>query len=557
MTITVKQALEIGGLRQGRLLAGSQHLDNPIHHVNILEAPWEPFWETQDHLYITSFYALRDDVPLQVETVRSLAENGCSALIFQTGIQEALDPKVILQAETSGLPLIEVDEAVDYPTIITPLVGAITREKTFLLQRSQDIHRRLTGLILSGDGLPAVVNALHELIDRPAAIVDNWGYILAGAPAEEIDQRQVIEGDFSQNAARSARRGLAWHKASGHWLAPLLPGEHGQIEGFVLVRDPQQEANQLDLTAIEQAAMVASLELAKDRAVLETERRLKRDFLDDMLSGEHRSVEALLARGRSLGWDLLNKRTVMLVDLNQFEAYYLRHLNQGERHFQQIKQRFLRGVSSMVLDENPQSIVEERSDNIIVIPHFAAEMPLTQAQRKAQALAEKIHAGVPDILDELSISVAVGGFYENVEGLRHSYQEAVAALEVSARLSSQPAIIWYEDVALYVLLDRFSNQARVNRWREQTLGRLIAYDRNNDTELVRTLEAYFDANQNSQQAARDLFIHPKTLKYRLRRIEEIVGVDPFEGDRQLAFYLAAKLTRLQPGNENQPPDIFL
>jgi purine catabolism regulator len=61
---------------------------------------------------------------------------------------------------------------------------------------------------------------------------------------------------------------------------------------------------------------------------------------------------------------------------------------------------------------------------------------------------------------------------------------------------------------------------------------------------VKTLEAYFNANQVSQQAARDLFIHPKTLKYRLRRIKEILGIDPFKGDRQLAFYLAAKLTRL-------------
>ena len=59
---------------------------------------------------------------------------------------------------------------------------------------------------------------------------------------------------------------------------------------------------------------------------------------------------------------------------------------------QQIKQRFLHGVSQVVLGENPLSIVEERSDSIIVIPHFASDMPLTQAQRNTQALAERIHA---------------------------------------------------------------------------------------------------------------------------------------------------------------------
>ena len=559
MTITVKQALQIGGLEEGRLLAGEEHLDNIIHHVNILEAPWEPFWQTRDHLFLTSFYAMRDDVPLQVATVKALAENGCAALVFQTGIQEALDPRVIAQADESGLPLIEVAEEIDYPTIITPLVGAITREKTYLLQRSQEIHRRLTGLILSGNGLPAVVDALHELIQRPVAIVNGWGDLLAAAPAHEIEQFQAHQEDLLQAMAQPARQALVWHQTNGRWLAPLAAAEQGEREGFLLVADARQEANKLDLTAIEQAATVASLELAKQRAVRETERRLKRDFLEDMLTGEYRSLETLLARARSLGWDLLHKRAVLLVDLNQFETYYLRHLEEGERHFQQIKGRFLSAVSRVVLEENPLSIVVERSDSIVVMPHFAPETPLTQAQRGAQTLAEKIHAGLPHIPDPQfpipnpTTSIAIGNFYEEVQGLRHSYQEAAAALEVSKRLSGQPAIVWYEDIALYVLLNRFANQSQVNRWREQTLGRLITYDDNNDTELVKTLETYFDANQNSQQAARDLFIHPKTLKYRLRRIEEIVGIDPFAGDRQLAFYLAAKLTRLHDA-ENPPAD---
>jgi len=545
MTISVKQALNIGGLRQGRLLAGESHLNRMIHHVNILEAPWEPFWETKDHLFLTSFYALRNNTSLQIENIKALAENGCAALVFQKGVQDALHPLVIQQAEASGLPLIEVDEKTAYPEIITPLVQAIAREKTFLLQRSQEIHRRLTGLILSGDGLTAVANALYELIDHPVAIINSWGDVLASKPFADINQLQIDEDALMQEMARSTLQGLTWHKASGRWLVPLLSGEHGQMEGFVLVWDPQKGANQLDLTAIEQAATVASLELAKQRAVLETERRLKRDFLEDMLTGEHQSEEALLARGRSLGWDLLHKRSVMVVDLNEFEAYYLRHLDEGEAHFQRIKQRFLRGVSHVVVGENPLSIVVERSDSIVVMPHFAVEIPLTQAQRATHALAEKICASMPELMNELSISVAIGNFYDEVLNLRHSFREATAALEISLHLNDPQPIIWYESVALYVLLKRFSNQSEVNRWREQILGRLITYDQNNDTELVKTLETYFDANQVSQQAARDLFVHPKTLKYRLRRIEEILGIDPFKGDRQLAFYLAAKLTRLQ------------
>ena len=545
MAITIKQALSIGGLKNGRLLAGGGYLDRVIHHVNILEAPWDSTFETHDHLFLTSFYALQNNIPLQIENIKALAENGCAALVFQKGVQDSLDPLVIQQAEESRLPLIEVEEEIAYPEIITPLVQAISREKTFLLQRSQEIHCRLTELILGGDGLQAIADALHELIGQPVAFINNWGEVSASTAFEDVRDLQVDGDELLQLVPDSSSTVLTWDKAFGCWLMSLVAGEQGQIDGFMIVIDPDNSANSLDLTAIEQAATVASLELAKQRAVVETERRLKRDFLEDMLTGEYRSMEALLARGRSLGWDLLHKRVVMLVDLNQFETYYLRHLDKGEEYFQRIKQRFLREVLQVVTSENPLSIVVDRSDSVVVMPHVPAEMPLSQAQRATHSLAEKICASVPEKLNELSVSIAIGNFYDNVDGLRHSFVEATAALEISQYLGKQTRVIWYEDVALYVLLKRFSNRSEVNRWREQILGRLVAYDKNNDTELVKTLEVYFDANQVSQQAARNLFIHPKTLKYRLRRIEEILGINPFKEDRQLAFYLATKLTRLQ------------
>ncbi len=537
--------MNIGGLRKGRLLAGSRGLNRVIQDVNILEAPWEPNWETKDQLFLTSFYALSNNVQMQIENIIGLNKNGCTALVFQKGVQDALDPRVIQAAEAVDLPLIEIEEEVAYPEIITPLIQAISQEKSFLLQRSQEIHNRLTGLILSGDGLPAVVDALQELIKRPVGIISTWGEVLAGQSFSQETEDQIKSKKFLREIMHSASSRLAWHKESGCWLTPLVSGEQGQMEGFLLVWDAQKAANPLDLTAIEQAAIVASLELAKRRAVLETERRLKRDFLDDMLAGEYHSVDALLARGRSLGWDLINKRVVMVVDLNQFEAYYLRHIDQSEEHFQQIKRRFLQGVLRVVQSENPLAIVVERSDSVVVMPHFAAEMPLTQAQRATHSLAEIICAGVPETLDELSISIAIGSFYEHVSGLRASYQEATAALDVITRLSHKPPIVWYEDVGHYVLFRRFADQAEVSHWLDQTLGRLITYDQRNDTELVKTLEFYFDANQVNQQAATRLFVHPKTLKYRLRRIEEILGIDPFAGERQLAYYLATKLLRLR------------
>ena len=94
------------------------------------------------------------------------------------------------------------------------------------------------------------------------------------------------------------------------------------------------------------------------------------------------------------------------------------------------------------------------------------------------------------------------------------------------------------------MLDLFSRSAEVHQWFNRTLGALVEYDRRNKTQMVQTLEVYFDTSHSLQQAAQALHVHPNTLKYRLQRIKKILGQDPFRGENQLQFYLATKVARL-------------
>jgi purine catabolism regulator len=493
---------------------------------------------------LTTFHAAQDDVQKQIRIMELFARGGCAALVFQQGIMPYLSSDVVQRAEELGLPLIEVPETAAYPKIIGPLMGAILREKTFLLERSQEIHHRLTELILGGGGLDAIALALGELIKRPVAIIDYWGNPLAVAGFERVPAMTAWLSALTSGEREEWRANLHWDDARRNCLTPILAGPKEAVEGFILISAPTGHLDRFDRNAVEQAATIAALDLAKQKAVLEAERRLKRDFIEDLLGGEYHSVEAITARARSLGWELRHKRVVAMVDLYRFEQYYLAHMERGEEYFQQIKSGFLCAVSQAVLESNPLSIVVERSDSVLLIPHFGRDMPASLARMQIQTLAESICHQAQEQLDELAISLAIGGFHDSVEGLADSYREAETALSIGKKMARRRPIIWYDDVAHYDLLDCIADQPQCQRWLAKTLGPLLDYDGNNDTELVKTLETYFDCNQIAQQTAHRLSIHRKTLKYRLRRIEEILGTDPFSGDRQLAYYLATKLSRL-------------
>src|SRR4030067_3007432 len=173
MSVTVDQALTFGGLAQGRVLAGARNLGNILDSVDILEIPWLPEWasDCKNCLNITTFYAIKEDLESQIKTVEMLASWKSSALVVQLSILGQLSQLVIQRAEELGLPLIVVPETVTYMEITTPLLGAILQEKTYFLQRSEEIHRKLTDICLSGGGFQAIITALANLVNRPAAII--------------------------------------------------------------------------------------------------------------------------------------------------------------------------------------------------------------------------------------------------------------------------------------------------------------------------------------------------------------------------------------------------
>lgn len=545
MGITVAQALKFGGLTQGVLLAGEKGLNNTIERVSVVEVPIDPGWVIKNSLFITTFYAVKEQPENQLRTIEVLADRGCSALVFQPRILDDLPDFLICRADELGLPLIQVAREVSYPQIITPLVGAILEEKSYLLQRSEEIHRRLTDLCLLGGGVQSIASALGDLIGRPAAIVNSWGRIIASSQLDEKVIEQMVwtrYSDFAKQATFTQPEFLPEH---GVWMMKLFSGPQRNSDGFILVIDPERILEPLDLVAIEQASIVTALEIVKNRAVLETERRMQRDFFEEILNKGLDATDVILSRADALGWDLLNRRIVGLVSAENLGA------NQNSRHpvgsdlrGEDLKNRLLDTVAEAMKEHDPRGIVVEQGSNIILLPYCQDGGSNAQIVEHLQTLAEAVLSRVKPWIGEINVVIAFGGFHDTVQDLRTGYAEAKLALDISQKLGLRQQITWYDDVGLYVLLDRIANQPETAAWFDKMLGQLTRYDQDNGTDLVHTLEVYFDANQVIQQAAYHLFIHPKTLRYRLSRIESILETNPFAGEKQLSYYLAAKLARL-------------
>ena len=104
-------------------------------------------------------------------------------------------------------------------------------------------------------------------------------------------------------------------------------------------------------------------------------------------------------------------------------------------------------------------------------------------------------------------------------------------------------ITCYEDLGGLKLLSHIRTE-ELDDFVQETLGTLMAYDSQNGTELLKTLEIYFQENECLNPAAEKLFIHANTLRNRLKKIESLLGVELNQADARVKFYVACQALRI-------------
>lgn len=289
-------------------------------------------------------------------------------------------------------------------------------------------------------------------------------------------------------------------------------------------------ANKKNFPLIEVPTEVRWTEIIKEiyeRIIsLETEIRLKGDFVDGLITGQFVSDEALISRARFLGFDISNGAQIIIADIDNFSDYVAKR-NLSEYSIQRTKREFFNYVSQIVQAGHANSLLSLKGDKIIVFLGPKEELN-REVSGQATKLAEGIQNGCRKHFD-FTVSLGIGRFYSQPAELDKTYNEAKVALQISRRLGETGNTIFFEKVGTYKLLFNLLrvDSEELRNFYEETLGVLANYDLKNHTELVETLTSYLKNNQNVNETAASVFSHRHTIRYRLQRIKEITGLDPF------------------------------
>jgi sugar diacid utilization regulator len=388
--------------------------------------------------------------------------------------------------------------------------NAALQQTVATLRRGMQIHERLTQVEATGEGAAGIAEALHDLTGLAVAVEDRYGNLSAWAGPGQPDpypkpsaykRTQLLRRLMT--AGRSVRDGdrvIA--------LASPRPG----VLGLLALIDPHRRAGSTDVMAIEHGATVLAVELARLRGLADTELRVRRELVQDLLTGT--DDESAYLRAEALDYDLGPPHQVAVMEVTEGSSAGEDVLLAARRALRQQQVPALLGTIAGTM--------------VIVAPRGDADW-------EALRLATVAQLGGGG-----GCRLGVGEPYPRPSMLPRSLREAQLALRLQKASSEVERTSAFADLDVLRMLASVEDLADVEGYVRKWLGVLAAYDGRKHTQLVRTLTQYLQHGGGYEATSQALSVHRSTLKYRLQRIRELTGFDLGDPDTRFNLELATR-----------------
>ena len=389
------------------------------------------------------------------------------------------------------------------------------RLANFALVRSMEIHDRLTKVALGGEGQAGIAQAVYELTDRPAAIEDRFGNLLAWAGPDRPDP--YPKADPAQRD-RLLDRAIA---AAG----PVREGERllsvaalgGSPVAVLVLHDPAGTAADTERVAVEHATTVLTMEIARLQHLAQGEARTRINLVLDLVGDTGAEPATLLNRAQALGYDLVRPHRVVVVEA-------------AGAHCDDDIDMFFHAVGRAARAAGVGSLLAPRLHDVIVLADAEVRWDLFWAR-----VVTEMHGG--------RCRIGVGGRVLELDRFPRSCQEAELALRIQKTAGGPERITLFDNLGIYKILATAGDTSAMERFVTEWLGPLIDYDAEHGTPLVLTLSEYLDCGGNYDASAKALSVHRSTLKYRLQRIRQVSGHDLGLPDVQFNLQVATHAWR--------------
>jgi len=428
-----------------------------------------------------------------------------------------------------------------WPLFCEKAMNWLERELGRILTASECYSQMIAEHLTNGDGF-SFLNSLLDIFGCDIFLLNQQLEVLGWAggkllPLAPISFKSPKSSLASPPSPFTPLYTGQWNE-KGYQTIPLtwcpLSGPKGVL-GFLGLAANIEGMGSIEQFFLHKTATLILLELVKMQCIQESERQHHREFLFDLLYNNFNALEVIISRGKLWGWDFAKPHFVVVGEIPGYDP------DSVEREC--FEELFIE-MTTILHNRHPKTICFERSGQVVFLIPLQNMLPPSEWHSKAFELLEPIMKQTKSLPGKQPFQYGLGNLYDSARYLHRSFQEARSALELGQLFSNPHRLVSFQDLGIMRLLYRLDRQ-ELEDYRSEVLGPLLDFDKESNLALEETLLAYFACNTDLNAAGEKLYLHPNTLRYRLKKASEILGRDLSSMENQVNLFLALKIGRLK------------
>lgn len=529
--LTVRDALELASFEGSKVVTGAKGLSRRISGAMVMEATDIQRWGREGIFLVTSFFALE---PLNEQErysfLAELVKIKPSGVAFKPGrLLDEAPEDVVDCCTASNIPLIELSPTTKYESVLTDVMSSALDSNLMLLTRFYSIHRQTMKLALKQPSLFSILEEAKKTIGLDCSYYDKTsGTCMSTSPREtgitNLHLTELHRGHYQTFHYYNAKFDTST-ESDEQALAVLIPTSDG-IPSYLLVHTTaDRDLSPLDIMAIESFVSLLQMELLKEGAIEERVFRRSNTLVHDLLLGRYSTKSAVDDALRELALGNNPFYQTLLVRFHIVDAKQSARLSELLLTFRrQLKQQHF----NVTYFENNNRMVFLRS--------FSTE---------TQALQPEV---IRQILDNMSANQDLPTFtyLATLSGTVDRYNIARANDQVMGvyRLFDPDRkhnyVLHYDDLGIYKIFLNVEDHDKLVEFMNPSLRTLWQ----ENPQVFGTLLTLVDNDLNFARTAEELFVHYKTVSYRVNRAREAYGIDVHDSDTLAQLVIARRILTL-------------
>ena len=505
-----------------RLVAGAAGVDRTVTCINIIDGPFGYQYLKEGMLVLCSAYSIAGSTQRQMEMMRQVHSRGVAAMALKAvHFPDNRIPQALCElADALSFPLISLsDTCPAYADFITYFSNSVYLRGVQSVV-SKDELLKLLLLEIGQRGIEGLVRKMSSLLDRAAAVLfeDSCCHFPQGEDSAAFVKALSARGGSRSFAPAEGFPGLLrFPGAAADCLGvKLKSGSSGR--NYLWLFGGAQPFDDDDAAALDAAELVCELEIVQFLNYQQQSARRRRIFIDNLLSGKLKSLHEMLLVAKGLSWRLPLELQVLLIT-SPGGAVGSQEMELGlDERFQQ--------------EGRAVTVFPYQDDLVVLLPAGEDAVP-------CEAVAETLASCFPGQTFRFGLGRRVG-----LKDTHISYAQARYALRAGRRISPERSIIRFEEMGMFRLCCAEAMPAELRLFCQDYVLPIIQVDSYAKLDLLRTLQTFFDCQENYSRAGNMLFLHPNTIRYRIETIGRICDVDFSDPEDVLNVKIALKLLPL-------------